>query len=340
VYKKAVSGLLFQLPIGYASAVGAASAPYDNVGNIQNTGLDMMVTYHGKVGSDFKYNVGVTLTSYKNVIKSLPNPYYIDQNSIGSTRINNFVREQVGQPVGEFFGYKVIGLFQSTADVAKSPTQDGAAPGLFKYQDVNKDGAISPGDRTFIGNPNPKFTYGIPISASYKNFDLSVFFYGSYGNDDFNYVKYWTDFPQVFNGAISKRVALDSWTPTHTNTNVPILTTVSGFSNTTVVNSYYVESGSFFKCKQLQIGYTLPVSVLKRVGVDRFRVYVQAANLFTITKYDGLDPELQSSANISYQGGSTAGPSTTTPANSSFGIDFGNYPNNQRSFLVGVSLSF
>ena len=340
LYKKAVSGLLFQLPIAYASAVGAASNPYDNVGNIQNTGVDVMATYHGNVGRDFKFDVGLTFTSYKNIIKSLPSPGYIDQNSIGSTRINNFVREEVGQPVGEFFGYKVIGLFQSAADVAKSPTQDGAAPGFFKYKDVDGDGAITPNDRTWLGNPNPKFTYGVPISASYKNFDFSVFFYGSYGNQDFNYVKYWTDFPQVFAGAVSKRAALDGWTPTNTNTSVPILTTVSGFSNTTVVNSYYVESGAFLKCKQLQFGYTLPVTPLKRIGVDKFRVYVQATNLFMITKYDGLDPELQSSAGISTQGGSTQGMTANTPANSSFGIDFGNYPNNQRSFLVGVSLTF
>jgi TonB-dependent starch-binding outer membrane protein SusC len=331
-YKKAVSGLLFQAQYGYASPVGAASAPYINIGNIQNTGIDFLLNYHGVINRDLKFNIGLDLTSYNNKIVNLPNPGYIDVNSQGSTRINNFVREQVGHPVGAFFGYKVIGLFQSAADVAKSPTQAGAAPGLFKYADLDGDGQITPADRTFIGNPNPKFTYGIPLGITFKNFDLNAFFYGSYGNDDFNYVKYWTDFPQVFNGAISQREALDSWTPTHTNTNVPILTSVAGFSNTNVVNSYYVEKGSFFKLKQLQIGYTIDPGILRKVGVDRFRIYVQAANLFTITKYDGLDPELPTSQ---YQN-----QATTSTANTSFGIDFGNYPNNQKSFLVGCSLSF
>jgi len=136
-----------------------------------------------------------------------------------------------------------------------------------------------------------------------------------------NYTRYWTDFWASFQGNKSKNLLYDSWTPTNLNPKAPILENASTFSTNTVPNSFYKESASFFKCRSLIIGYTLPEAPLKRLGMDRLRFYVQAANLFTITKYTGLDPELS---------GNT----------SAFGIDFGNYPNNQRSYYVGVSLGF
>jgi hypothetical protein len=197
--------------------------------------------------------------------------------------------------------------------------------GRFKYADVNHDGKISDSDRTFFGNPNPKFTAGLNLSASYKNFDFSAFFYTSIGNKVINYVKYWTDFPQVWDAAMSNRAALHSFGLPGANGKTPILERTSTNDNALVFNSYYQESGSYLRCKQMQIGYSLPVGMIRKFGVDRFRVYVQAANLFTITKYDGLDPELQAS-NLN--------------DNTNFGIDFGNYPGNQRSYNVGVQLSF
>src|SRR6185437_5142045 len=250
---------------------------------------------------------------------------YQDRVSQGSSRLPPFTRLQPGEPVGEFFGYKVEGLFASADDVNKSPTQEGKAPGFFKYADINHDGQITDSDRTFFGNPNPKFVAGLNINVTYKNFDLSAFFYASVGNKDINYVKYWTDFPQVFGAAMSNDAALHSWGEPGANGRTPILSTQANFSNTTVFNSYYMENGSYLRCKQLQIGYTVPSAMLQRIGVNKFRVYIQSANLFTITKYDGLDPELQTS---------------NFNDNTNFGIDFGNYPNNQRSYLVGVSLNF
>ncbi len=322
-YKKKVSGLLYQAPI--LIFYGAASPPFVNVGNIQNTGVDANVTYHGSVGKDFKFDLTGTYTSYNNKIVSIPGNY-LDISSNGSGRIGAFTRAAVGHPVGAFFGYKVLGLFQNADEVSKAPTQDGAAPGRFRYQDVNGDGKIDVNDRTFIGNPNPKFTYGLNISLSYKNFDFSTFIFGSYGNEINNYVKYWTDFPQVFKGAISKEAATNSWTPSNPGAKVPMLETSANFSNTSVFNSYYIEKGSYLRDKQMMLGYTFPGKTLSRYGIDRFRVYVQAANLFTITKYSGLDPELQAS---NLGSGSSA----------DFGTDFGNYPH-ERSFLLGVSLGF
>ena len=140
-----------------------------------------------------------------------------------------------------------------------------------------------------------------------------------------NYVKYWTDFPQVFDAQVSKTAALHSFGLPGANGKTPILERSANFSNTTVPNSYYLENGSYLRCKQLQLGYAVPVNSLKRVGIDRLRIYVQVANLFTITKYSGIDPELSTS---------------DFNNNTNFGIDFGNYPANQRNYNVGVQLGF
>ena len=179
-----------------------------------------------------------------------------------------------GHPLGEFYGYKVIGLFQSWADVKNSPAQQDAAPGRFKYADVNHDGQITSADQTFFGNPNPKFTAGLNISVSYKDWDLYMFLYTSIGNKILNNVKSSTDFPQTFGNQISKAVALNSarligsnGQPTNINdssahvanpgTGILLLEQSANFSNSAVFNSYIMESGSFLRRRNLTIGYNI-----------------------------------------------------------------------------------
>jgi len=324
LYKKDISGLLFKNPA--FNPLGGPDPATVNAGNITNKGLDFNITYHGNVGRDFKFDITGNLTSYKSRVVGLPAGYkYLDRPSGGSTRIGSFTRLQPGQPLGEYFGYQVLGLFRDAADVTASPTQESAAPGFFKYKDVNGDGKITPDDRAFFGNPNPDFTYGFTLNTYYKNFDLNAFFYGSQGNKNINYIKYWTDFPQVFKGNVSKGIIANSWTPTNQNATIPVLTASANFSNTAVFNSYYMESGSYLRLKTLTLGYSLPSAQLKTIGISKLRVYVQALNLFTITKYKGMDPEIQ--------------PSNLND-NSNFGIDFGNYPANQKTYLLGVQATF
>lgn len=320
-FKKSVNGLLFtdQAP----AIVGGGSLPVVNIGDIENKGIDFTGTFHGTIGKDFKFDITGNITSYKSNITNIPGGYFDD----AFLRIQPLVRNQVGHPISAFFGYKVIGLFQSWDD-AKGWNQPDAAPGRFKFADVNGDGQINADDRTYIGNPNPDFTYGINLSASYKGFDFSMFLYGSKGNDVFNYVRYWTDFYPSFQGVKSKDLLYNSWTPDRPNAKTPIAELGSNFSNNVYPNSYYIENGSFLRCKSLIIGYTIPSEKLKRIGVDRFRVYVQTANLFTITKYTGLDPEITGTVN-----------DTGLPSNSAFGIDQANYPN-VKMYNVGVNLSF
>ncbi len=329
-YKKKVSGLLFTAQGTQYDIIftGDASLPAVNIGDMQNTGIDFNATYHGKIGKDFKFDINGMITSYNNKIVSIPGLPYFDGPVIRNVIVQ---RNQEGHPVGAFFGYQVVGLFQSDEDVAKSPTQADAEPGLFKYKDINGDGQINADDRTYIGDPNPDFTYGFNISFTYKNFDFSTFFYGTHGNDIFNNTLYFTDFPDFFKGAIRREAAVNSWTPNNTNTSIPKLRTTGGFSTDAsgYANSYFISKGSYLKNKQMQIGYTLPTQLLSKVGIDRLRVYVQATNLFTITKYNGLDPELQSQ------------PDSNGNINSTFeyGIDQGNYPHT-RGYIVGLTLNF
>jgi TonB-dependent starch-binding outer membrane protein SusC len=323
-FKKAVSGLLFQATL--PGTAGGAAAPFVNFGNIQNVGFDGSITYHAVVNRDFKFDISGIFSHYASKVLSLPpGVQYYSVNDIGSSRIGAFTRLQPGHPVGAFYGYKVDGYFQDAADIAKSPTQTGASPGFFKYDDINHDGQITDSDRTWIGNPNPKLTYGLNLSAAYKNWDLSAFFYGSYGNDIMNYIKYWLDFPQVFEGNVPKDFLTNSWSPTNLNPKYPRISNTSSFSNTNVVNSWYVEKGSYFRLKSLTLGYTLPKNIFKWAGIDNLRFYAQGANLFTVTKYKGLDPELQG-ASLSDQ--------------TNFGIDLGNYPANQKTWIFGLNLTF
>ncbi|MBS1530154.1 MAG: SusC/RagA family TonB-linked outer membrane protein, partial [Bacteroidetes bacterium] len=315
-YKKSISGLLFRASLPYS--LGAALPPYVNIGDVQNTGFDIALDYHNVIGNDFKYHFGVNLTKYTNKIVSLPNNYIDD---VGS-RVNTIVRDQVGHPIGEFFGYKVDG-FYSAADMtnANVPKYAGAQEGSFKYADVNGDGQITDADRTFIGNPNPDFTYGINLGASYKNFDISAILYGSYGNQVFNYTLYWTDFYGSFNGAKSNDALNRSYPAV--NAILPIQSDLNSMG-TTQISSFYVQNASFLKVRTLQLGYTFDPKIIKTIGMSKLRVYVQATNPWTFTPYNGLDPELPPGVG----------------RQSAFGVDEGNYPNNQMQYIVGVNLTF
>ncbi|MGZ3765164.1 MAG: SusC/RagA family TonB-linked outer membrane protein [Mucilaginibacter sp.] len=314
-YKKTSSHLLFTVPL--PATVGSGQPPAVNVGQVSNKGLDVSATYHGAVGQDFKFNIGANITSYKNNIDYLASPIFVN-----SVRNGNITRDAVGSPIGEFYGYKVIGYFASAADVAASPVQADAAPGRFKYADVNGDGKITDADRVNIGNPNPDFTYGLNLSASYKGFDASVVLYGSYGNKDYNYIKYWTDFYSTLTGNKSKDLLFNSWSPSNLNPKTPKAESVSTFSSDQTINSWYVESGSFLKLRVAQIGYTFSSQQLKATGVSKIHVYIQGNNLFTITKYTGIDPELQATTD------------------NGIGTDQGNYPSNERRVILGVNLTF
>ncbi len=302
-YLNQTKDLLYQLDL--PGSGGAATAPYVNIAEMQNSGFDIELGYRDNFG-DIDFNAKLELTTYNNEItKIAENVKYFDS---GGSRIGGFHRNMVGHPMSSFFGYKVIGLFQDQGEVDDSPTQDAAAPGFLKFQDTDGDNVITPEDRIFMGDPHPDFTFGLNLSLAYKGLDLNTYFYGSQGNDIFNWNLWWIDFWPSFQGQKGKKLLYESWTTTRTDADVPMASNNSNFSTNQAVCSYYMENGSYIKLKNLQLGYTLPSSILNKINVKSLRFYIQTVNLFTITKYSGLDPEL---------GGDDR----------SFGADEGNYPN-------------
>ena len=276
-----------------------------------------MVTYRGTVGK-FRWEADAIITTYKNKITKVSDiTSFFDQTFSG--RIGGgVVRNAVGQPVSSFFGYKVIGLFHDSSEVTKAPTQSGAGPGRFRYADVNGDGKIDPNDRTYIGNPNPDFTYGFNARVFFKSFDLEALFYGVQGGKVLNFTKYYTDFYPTFAGIGKSTRVLNSWTPSNTNTDIPRFENVSNSSTNGDINSYYIEKGSYLRLRRVKIGYALPAAILKKANIDRLRFFVQATNLFTKTKYSGTDPAVSG-------------------VDTNFGVDVGNYPVNKQ-VLFGLSL--
>ena len=312
-YNRASTDLLYapELP----GTAGGAAPPTVNIGDMKNTGVDLQLIYRNQWG-DFGFEGNLTFTTFRNEIVKISDNQ--DNFPAGDSRIGPFARNELGRAVGEFYGYQIVGLFQDNTEISGAAEQDGAEPGFFRYADLDGDDVITPDDRTFIGNPNPDFTFGLNLAFSYKNFDLTLYGYGSQGNDIFNYNKWWTDFWPSFQGQKSEALLNDSWTTSNTGASVPRASNTSNFSTNGTSNSYYIEDGSYVRLKNLQLGYNLPQSVLNTIGLRRVRVYLQGVNLLTATKYTGLDPEL---------GGGDL----------NRGVDRGNYPN-VKQFLFGLNI--
>lgn len=319
-WKKDTKDLLFQVPIPL-TAGSNASAPAVNIGEMLNRGLDLLVTTRGNLSSALTYELTVTGSTLKNEIVSLAPGLNIITSVNPAYRGIRPIRNQVGQPLSSFFGYKVLGLFQSEEDVNSHAEQQGAAPGRFKYQDTDGDGVITQEDRQVLGNPIPDFTGGVNFTVGYRGFDLSAYLYTSIGNEVWNQSKWFTDFFSTFEGAAISERLKDSWSPQNPNATIPIVDRSSTFSTSTVENSYYVEDGSYLRLQNITLGYTLPPELLERWKLERLRVFASANNLFTITGYEGLDPAVGGDADLT------------------FGIDVGNYPVT-RGYTVGLNVSF
>jgi hypothetical protein len=314
-YTASTSDLLFRQEL--PGAIGTAQSPLVNIGGMKNTGVDLMLTYRSNVGSDFRYEADLIFTKYKNTITKVSDIVdYFDATFSG--RLPGAVaRNAVDHPVSAYYGYQVIGLFQTDAEAAAS-NQAGAGLGRFKYADINGDKRITPDDRTYLGSPNPDFTYGFNTRLFFKAFDFEALFYGVSGGEAFNLTKWFTDFYPSFTGIGKSARVLNSWTPTNTNTDIPRFENVSNQSTNGASNSYYVEDASYLRLRSVKIGYNLPGSMTGKFGIERLRLFVQGTNLFTATKYTGTDPEVSG-------------------VDTNFGIDAGNYPAN-RQFLFGVSV--
>lgn len=313
-----------------------------NVGEMNNKGFEVAINYNGKRSKDFSYSVGVTWSAIKNKLinitsglNTLLSSNFGFQNALAGQGWADFSQSAIGGKVGDFFGYQSLGIFQTQAEItalnSKAPGgiyyRAATRPGDRYFADINGDGVVNANDRISLGSPQPKFFGGLNFDANYKTWDFNLFFYGSYGNKILNYIE---NNLQSFQKRGSEGVQNVSneyfnsyWTPSRpSNTFARALATDENTLNS-VPSSAWVENGSYLKLKNLTIGYTLPANIASKLTMSRLRAYFSTQNLFTITSYSGLDPE------IGIQGG-----------NAIFnGVDNGIYPSS-RFFTVGLNVTF
>ncbi len=299
-----------------------ATAPFINSGNVQNRGFDISASFQTNFGQDFTFGADLNISTLTNEVTDLLSPL------IGDTSFRNgaITRTEVGRPISSFYGRVVDGIYRSEAEVNAGPDQgfETAADGVgrLRYVDQNGDGVINDEDLTFIGNPHPDVILGLNLNATYKNWDFSAFFSGTLGNDVYNYDKIFTDFATFPNGNRSTRV-LDAFNATtNPNGSQPALS-FSVRNGEINPNSFLVEDGSFVRLKNVVIGYTLPNQITDKWGISSLRFYANASNLFTITGYDGIDPEIPPFGDVN---------SALT-----IGVDTNNFPLAQ-IFLFGFNL--
>ena len=308
-FNKSSKNFLFQsaLPaflLGQAaeySGTGVISPPYVNGGKLTAKGFEFSINSKNIVAKNFRWNTSVVFSHYRNEVKSLYTGIpYISYNVTTSFLNLPVTRTQVGTSVGEFYGYVAKDIFRTDGQLKGAPIQFGRPVksgsggtwlGDIQYQDLNGDGRIDAKDQTFIGNPNPKFTYGITNNFSYKTFDLSIFLNGSYGAKIFNVLNY-----QISGlGSLYQNQLADAasfWSPTNTATNIP--RPVAGDNPNLINSTRFIESGSFLRVQNLSLGYTVPAKVISRAKINRLRVYASCQNLYVFTPYKGLDPEIGS----------------------------------------------
>ena len=356
-YEKKSQDFLLYIPIPFQTGFTNA---FRNVGSISNKGVELSLNYNHTVKKDFQYSVGVNVTTVKNKLLSLATGQtYINNlaslgfSTTGSNNWGTFSRSYVGGPVGQFYGYKSAGIFQTTKEIedlnaisiAKygagqyyQPTSKGSAvAGDRKFVDLNNDGRITADDQTSLGSPIPKVFGGVNLDATYKGFDFNVFLYGVYGNKIFNYQQRTLESLATTTGSVGiQNMGLEyyqnAWTPANHSNRYAIIT-ANDFNANTRPSDVYVEDGSYLRLRNFTVGYTLPSSLLSRYAVTRLRLYFSAQNLFTITKYSGLDPEVGIPQGTDPVTGQAVRNVTAS------GVDVGTYPSS-RFYTVGLNVTF
>lgn len=315
-FTRTTKDLLMILPLAGGST--GYSATYSNAGSVRNRGVEFTLRWQDKL-KDFNYGLAISGSTFKNEVTDWGGQ--ITTSTVWSTP--SVLRIEEGQPLNYFYGYNVIGIFRTQADIdkwnsyASSKGQRGyyaaAQLGDPIFEDVNGDGHITGDDQTNIGSPYPKFTGSININAAYKGFDLNIDFATSLGAKVLNT---WYDYVPSTTANMHKDW-LDSWTPSNTNAKLPRLSNTSITSSTN--NSLAVQSGDYFKIRNVELGYTIPSTLTRSLGISKARIFVNGANLLYLSSYKGFSPEVSFWDTI--------------------GVDYNSYPN-ASSVNFGVNVTF
>lgn len=319
-YHKTTENMLLEVSIPTSN--GYATAPVVNSGKVLNTGFEFDVSYQNYVSKDFSYSISANAALIHNEVIEMATP-------ILAGRIDNNVyatKTEVGHEIGSFYLYEMEGIFQNEVDVITHAFQgDGILPGDVKYKDLNGDGFINDLDRTHVGSPIPDVTFGFNTEFKYKNIDFSVFISGAYGQE--LYYQIATDiegFYRPFN--LTQRYHDERWTGEGTSNTQP-RASWKAKSNNTKPSTRFLEDGSFIRVKNIQLGYSILPKITEKLKIQKLRIYTAASNIYTFTKYPGLDPEMATSDNSANEGDLAAG------------IDWGTYPN-AITLTMGLQITF
>lgn len=307
-YKKNVdllANIQLNLSSGQIFEINASNeTPYVNTASVENQGWEFMVNYNKSFNRDFNMTISANLSTLKNKVLALgDNVQPITAGSYSSKFSDDATITRPGDPIGSFYGYKIDGFDKD---------------GNFMFHDENGDGKVTADDKVILGNSIPKVSYGITFDFKLKDFDLSLFFNGVGGNKIFNARKYEYYF-NYSNNMVTD--VLNSWRPDNTHTYVPIAKTSNYDGGNSLPSEFYIENGSYFRLKNIQLGYTLPERISMKALMTRLRFYISVSNVFTCTKYSGYDPEVSSNTLFSR------------------GVDNSSYPN-ARTYTIGFNVSF
>ena len=319
-FYKETDGMLIDVPIAYSNGI---SNMLMNAGNVDNHGVELAFVGRKNTG-EFTCEGTFNLTFERNIVKKLG---HIDQPITGGVTSNfkeGVTRTEVGHAIGQFYGYKMLGIYQ----IGDEDIPEDLSPGDIRFDDmVDGKPGLTEDDRTYIGSPFPELTYNFGFNAGYKGFDFSFFFQGIYGMSVFNESLYVLEGMKDFHGQ-SARV-LKRWTPQNPSTTIPRATQNS--THNLRISDRFVEDASYLRLKSLSLGYTIPKNALSKLHIQKLRVYVSGQNLLTFTNYSGYDPEI-------FKGKDYTSQESKSP-NLYRGIDKNNYPL-PASFFVGLEVNF
>jgi TonB-linked SusC/RagA family outer membrane protein len=309
---KNTDDMLLEVPIPlYIGAQPSVS----NAGSVKNQGFEFWTEYRRYEGI-FQYNIALNFTIINNEVTDLGKGG--ESIAAGDVKGRFTTLTEVGQPVSQFYGWIMEGIFQDEEEIANHALQSSkTAPGDIKFKDIDGNDTINDKDKVFIGSPIPKFTYGFNATFFYKGIDLNIFLYGVSGNKVYNGYRFWTEGWGETNW---EKSMLDRWTPENPCNEKPRV--LIGDPNDNLrVSTRFVENGSYMRIRTLTLGYTLPEGLSKKILLKRLRIYFTAQNLLTLTEYSGFDPEIPGSGNLE------------------LGIDRGEYPQ-PRTYLLGLNITF
>ncbi len=315
-YNKKTADLLFSVSVPTSSGF---TTTLKNIGSVRNRGVELALASVNIDRHDFRWTTDFNVTFNRNKVLRLDGRESFTAGAdarIFNTTINPILL-RVGSSLGNFYGLVMDGIFQSKEEIDAS-AQRTAKPGDIRYKDLNNDGVINDNDRDIIGNSNPDLFGGLNNTFAYRGIELNVFIQGNYGNEILNYGNF--DLLNLTAGNNQSARVLDRWTPQRPSNSMPRANAAGG---SRVLSSFQVEDGSYLRFKNISLGYNLPQSWLSRLHVNSLKVYIAAQNLFTITRYNGYDPEVNRFGSSSL----------------SQGLDYGTYPA-AKTVLAGINLKF